>query len=118
MDIKKIQKQLSDFADERDWNQFHNPKNLAMALSVEASELVEIFQWLTPEQADAVMGSSESEHVKEEIADVIIYLIRLADKLDIDLEKAVADKIVKNGKKYPVKLAKGNAKKIKLNDYK
>ena len=118
MDIKKIQKQLSDFADERDWNQFHNPKNLAMALSVEASELVEIFQWLTPEQADAVMGSSESEHVKEEIADVIIYLIRLADKLDIDLEKAVADKIVKNGKKYPVNLAKGNAKKIKPNDNK
>lgn len=102
MNIKKIQKQLSDFADERNWNQFHNPKNLVMAMSVEASELVEIFQWLTPEQAEAIMTSSESEHVKEEIADVLIYLIRLADKLDINLDDAVAEKIVKNNKKYPV----------------
>ena len=103
MNIKNIQKQLSDFADERDWDQFHNPKNLAMALSVEASELVEIFQWLTPEQAKVIMMSGESEHVKEEMADIMIYLIRMADKLDIDLEKVVADKIVKNGKKHPSK---------------
>jgi len=101
MNIKNIQKQLSDFADDRDWDQFHNPKNLAMALSVEASELVEIFQWLTPEQAEAIMSSGESEHVKEEMADIMIYLIRMADKLDVDLEKAVADKIVKNGVKHP-----------------
>ena len=101
MNIKTIQKQLSDFADERDWDQFHNPKNLAMALSVEASELVEIFQWLTPEQANAIMSSSESEHVKEEMADIMIYLIRMADKLNVDLEKSVADKIVKNGVKHP-----------------
>ena len=101
MNIKKIQKQLSDFADERDWNQFHNPKNLAMALSVEASELVEIFQWLTPEQAEEIMSTNESEHVKEEMADVMIYLIRLAGKLNVDLEDAVADKIVKNSEKYP-----------------
>ena len=114
MDIKNIQKQLSGFADERDWDQFHNPKNLAMALSVEASELVEIFQWLTPKQAEEIMSSSESEHVKEEMADVMIYLIRMADKLNIDLEKAVADKIVKNAEKYPIKLARGNAKKIKI----
>jgi NTP pyrophosphatase (non-canonical NTP hydrolase) len=111
MNIKKIQKQLSDFADERDWNQFHNPKNLAMALSVEASELVEIFQWLTPKQAEEIMSSGESDHVKEEIADVMIYLLRLADKLDIDLESIVSDKIVQNGKKYPVNLSKGNADK-------
>jgi len=100
MDIKVIQKQLEDFSNDRNWNQFHNPKNLAMALSVEASELVEIFQWLTPEQSEVVMSSDESEHVKEEIADVLIYLIRLADKLDIDLESAVASKIVKNGEKH------------------
>jgi len=111
MNIKKIQKQLSDFADERDWNQFHNPKNLAMALSVEASELVEIFQWLTPEQAEAIMGTDENEHVKEEIADVMIYLIRLADKLNVDLEDAVADKIIKNGEKYPVDTSKGSTTK-------
>ncbi|WXU00630.1 MAG: hypothetical protein Ctma_1356 [Catillopecten margaritatus gill symbiont] len=102
MNIKNIQKQLANFADERNWNQFHNPKNLVMAMSVEASELVEIFQWLTPEQAEAIMASSESEHVREEIADVIIYLIRLADKLDINLEDAIADKIVKNGEKHPI----------------
>jgi len=111
MNIKTIQKQLSDFADERDWDQFHNPKNLAMALSVEASELVEIFQWLTPEQAEEIMDSSQSDHVKEEVADVMIYLLRLADKLDIDLESIVNDKIVQNGKKYPVNLSKGNADK-------
>ncbi len=111
MDIKNIQKQLADFADERDWDQFHNPKNLAMALSVEASELVEIFQWLTPEQAEEIMDSSQSDHVKEEVADVMIYLLRLADKLDIDLESIVNDKIVQNGKKYPVNLSKGNADK-------
>jgi NTP pyrophosphatase (non-canonical NTP hydrolase) len=103
MNIKAIQKQLSDFADERDWDQFHNPKNLAMALSVEASELVEIFQWLTPEQAEAIMSSGESEHVKEEMADIMIYLIRMADKLNVDLEKAVVEKIVKNGEKHPPK---------------
>ena len=111
MHVKKIQKKLSDFADERDWDQFHNPKNLAMALSVEASELVEIFQWLTPEQAEEIMDSSQSDHVKEEVADVMIYLLRLADKLDIDLESIVNDKIVQNGKKYPVNLSKGNADK-------
>jgi NTP pyrophosphatase (non-canonical NTP hydrolase) len=111
MNIKKIQKQLSDFADERDWNQFHNPKNLAMALSVEASELVEIFQWLTPEQSEEIMSTNEGEHVKEELADVMIYLIRLADKLNIDLEDAVTDKIVKNGEKYPVDTSKGSTTK-------
>ena len=111
MNIKKIQKQLSDFADERDWNQFHNPKNLSMALSVEASELVEIFQWLTPEQAEAIMSTDEGEHVKEEIADVMIYLIRLADKLNVDLEDAVDDKIIKNGEKYPIDTSKGSTTK-------
>jgi|GEM_PF-58508 dCTP diphosphatase len=111
MDIKKIQKQLADFANERDWDQFHNPKNLAMALSVEASELVEIFQWLTPKQSEEIMVFGDGEHVKEEMADIMIYLMRMADKLDIDLESAVNDKIVKNSEKYPVDLSKGNAKK-------
>ena len=111
MHIKSIQKQLSDFADERDWDQFHNPKNLAMALSDEASELVEIFQWLTPEQAEVIMNTDEGEHIKEEMADIMIYLIRMADKLNVDLESAVNDKIIQNGKKYPVNLSKGNADK-------
>ena len=103
MNILEIQKQLEEFANDRNWNQFHNPKNLVMALSVEASELVEIFQWLTPEQSDLIMDSSESEHVKEEMADVLIYLIRLADKLNVNLEDAVVEKIVKNGKKHLIK---------------
>jgi len=111
MDIQKIQNQLAEFADERDWDQFHNPKNLAMALSVEASELVEIFQWLTPEQAEAIMSSDESEHVREEMADIMIYLLRLADKLNVDIESAVTSKIAQNGKKYPVDFSKGNADK-------
>jgi len=111
MNIQDIQKQLADFADERDWDQFHNPKNLAMALSVEASELVEIFQWLTPKQAEEIMSTNESEHVKEEMADIMIYLLRLADKLNVDLESAVTSKIVQNGKKYPVDFSKGNANK-------
>jgi len=102
MDIRVFQKELTTFAAERDWEQYHTPKNLAMALSVEVSELVEIFQWLTPEQSTAIMESGEKEHVEEELADILIYLIRLADKLDVDLEQAVAEKIVKNGVKYPV----------------
>ena len=102
MNILEIQKQLEEFANDRNWNQFHNPKNLVMALSVEASELVEIFQWLTPEQAEFIMESDESEHVKEEIADVLIYLFRLADKLDINLEEAVSEKIIKNRNKYQI----------------
>jgi NTP pyrophosphatase (non-canonical NTP hydrolase) len=103
VDIKKIQQQLGQFADERNWDQFHNPKNLAMALSVEASELVEIFQWLTPEQSAAIMHSGENEHVKEEMADIMIYLLRLADKLDMDLDQAVTDKLIKNAEKHPAK---------------
>ena len=83
-----------------------------MALSVEVSELVEIFQWLTPDQAEKVMSSGVSEHVKEEMADIMIYLIRMADKLNIDLENADSDKIVKNGEKYPVNLSKSCSKKL------
>jgi NTP pyrophosphatase (non-canonical NTP hydrolase) len=102
MDIKSIQQQLADFADDRDWDQFHNPKNLAMALSVEASELVEIFQWLTAKQSEAIMQSDEATHVEEEMADILIYLLRIADKLNIDLDSAVSAKIIKNSKKYPL----------------
>lgn len=110
MDIKKIQKQLSDFASDRDWEQFHTPKNLTMALSVEASELVEIFQWLTPEQSSN-LNDKQMDAVNEEVADVAIYLLRLCDVLDINLSDVVEKKIKVNGEKYPVDLSKGNAKK-------
>lgn len=100
--IPELQRQLREFAAERDWGQFHNPKNLVMALAVEASELAEIFQWLTAEQSAAVMADSgEAEHVREEVADVLAYLLRICDVLGIDLEAAMAEKIVKNAAKYP-----------------
>jgi NTP pyrophosphatase (non-canonical NTP hydrolase) len=112
MDISNIQKRLDDFARQRNWNQFHSPKNLSMALAAEAAELLEIFQWLTDEQSrEIVNNEKEMSLVKEEIADVFIYLIRLTDKLNVDIEKVVLEKIVLNEKKYPVELAKDNAEK-------
>ena len=110
MDINKIQGILSKFASERDWEQFHNPKNLAMALSVEASELVEVFQWLTYEQSNA-LSNKQMKEVQEEVADVAIYLLRICDVLDINLAGVIKDKIKLNSEKYPVDLSKGNADK-------
>jgi NTP pyrophosphatase (non-canonical NTP hydrolase) len=112
MDIKEIQKRLRDFAEERNWEQFHSPKNLTMALSAEAAELLELFQWLTEEQSrDIVDSERDMALVREEVADVFIYLARLADKLGIDIEKEVFKKMDLNEKKYPVGLSKGNATK-------
>lgn len=112
MDIRKYQKELALFAVERDWDQFHTPKNLSMALAKESSELLEIFQWLTDTQSAAIKEQKEEMlRVSEEIADVFIYLVRLADKLNIDMEAAVARKMEMNSAKYPVELAKGNAVK-------
>ncbi len=112
MDIKSIQQQLQHFAQERDWDQFHTPKNLAAALSVEASEILELFQWLTPEQSLAVKDKpKDKQHAADEIADTFIYLLRLADKLEIDIESAIEIKMKKNAEKYPVELARGNATK-------
>jgi NTP pyrophosphatase (non-canonical NTP hydrolase) len=101
---------LRAFCAARDWDQFHSPKNLAMALIVEAGELVERFQWLTEAQS-AVLPPGKLAEVEEEIADIQIYLIRLADKLDIDIDKAVAAKLDLNEQKYPVDKARGSAQK-------
>ena len=92
---------LRQFVKERNWQQFHTPKNLTMALSVEVSELMEHFQWLTAEESQSLSEARKSE-VAEEVADVQIYLLMLADRLGIDIESAVRAKIVKNGEKYPV----------------
>ena len=100
MDITELQQRLRSFADERDWDQFHSPKNLAMALSVEAAELLEHFQWLTQLQSRSP-DSVERDAVASEIADVQIYLVMLADKLGVDIEKAVYDKLARNAVKYP-----------------
>jgi dCTP diphosphatase len=100
MDIKKLQQHLRSFADERNWNQFHSPKNLSMALSVEVAELVEHFQWLTEEQSRSPQSIDRND-IAAEIADIQIYLAMLADKLDVDIEKAVYAKIEANAAKYP-----------------
>ena len=98
---------IDDFAKERDWEQFHSPKNLVMALTGEVGELNELFQWLKEDESVKI----NSDDVRQEIADVFIYILRLADKLDIDIEDAVKEKMIINAKKYPVVLAKGNATK-------
>lgn len=112
MDIHRIQQQLRHFADEREWERFHSPKNLAIALAVEASELLERFQWMTEDES-RVLDERRDDYdaVVEELADVMIYLLRLAEKLGVDLDRAVADKMTKNAEKYPVDLARGNAVK-------
>ncbi len=110
MDFEKLKKQLQKFADLRDWNQFHSPKNLSMALISEAGELIEHFQWLTEEDSEN-LDKEELEEVAQEMADVQIYLVRLADMLNIDLEQAVQQKIKINEEKYPHHKVKGSSKK-------
>ena len=110
IDLNTLKQQLRDFADTRDWNQFHSPKNLSMALGVEAAEINEHFQWLTEEQSKNLPQNKLGE-IANELADTLIYLVRLADKLDIDLLTAAQDKIELNEQKYPVDKARGNAKK-------
>lgn len=105
-----IRDRLREFADARDWNQFHSPKNLAMALSVEASELLECFQWLTEAESRALDGKQLAA-VADEIADVQLYLIRLADKLNVNIEAAVVQKMAKNEAKYPADKVRGSSKK-------
>jgi len=110
MDISKIQNQLEKFAIERDWRQFHTPKNLAMALSVEASELVEIFQWLKPEESNSP-DQKQIESINDEVADIAMYLLRFCSVLEIDLESAIKSKLERNAEKYPISLSKGNSQK-------
>jgi len=112
--LEQIKTRLREFAAERDWDQFHSPKNLAMALIVEAAELVEHFQWLTEEQSQALPPEKLAE-VEQEIADIQIYLIRIADKLGVDMEKAVNAKIELNEKKYPAEKVRGSA--VKYSDF-
>jgi len=108
--LSELKQRLREFADARDWDQFHSPKNLSMALSAEVAEILEHFQWLTEEQSKTLPKDKHAE-VETELADTLIYLIRLADKLDIDLIKAAQNKIDINEQKYPVEKSKGNAKK-------
>jgi dCTP diphosphatase len=108
MNLQHYTDHLAQFARERDWEQFHTPKNLAMAVAGEAGELVERFQWLTPEQSEN-LSEADLAAVTEEVADVFIFLIRLADVMDIDMEEAVKAKLAKNAEKYPIDRALGLA---------
>lgn len=105
MDIKSLQQKLRKFAKERDWEKYHSPKNLASALSVEAAELLEIFQWLGEKD------KFDKKELEEEAADILLYLLRLADVTGVDLEKAANEKMKKNAKKYPVALSRGKSTK-------
>lgn len=108
--LNTLRQRIREFAEARAWERYHTPKNLVMALSVEASELLEPFQWLTAEQS-LDLSPEQHEAVRQEIADVLIYLTRLADLLDIDLLDAAAAKLAINARKYPVDKAHGNALK-------
>jgi NTP pyrophosphatase (non-canonical NTP hydrolase) len=103
-DIKKLTEKLIEFRDQRDWAQFHNPKDLAIALNIESGELLEAYLWKNAEDANV-------DKVKEELADVFAYAFLLADKYQFDVYDIVAEKVERNGKKYPIEKAKGTAKK-------
>ena len=103
-EINKITEELRKFRDERDWAQFHNPKDLAIALSIEANELLELYLWKSAENADA-------DKIKEELADVFAYAFMLADKYGLDVPQIMLEKIAKNKAKYPADKARGSAKK-------
>lgn len=109
-DLLMLRDRLRAFAAERDWEQFHSPKNLSMALMVEVAELMEHFQWLTEAQS-ADLPDSDRQAVSEELADILLYLVRLSDRLGVDLREAALRKLEKNALKYPVELARGNARK-------
>jgi NTP pyrophosphatase (non-canonical NTP hydrolase) len=112
-DIEELKQRLRVFAAERDWEQYHAPKNLASALIVEAAELLEHFQWLTGAESQA-LDAATREQVAQELADVFIYLVRLADRLDVDLLDAAERKIALNARKYPADRVRGSARKHDL----
>jgi NTP pyrophosphatase (non-canonical NTP hydrolase) len=108
--LSALTEQIRLFARERDWDQFHSPKNLSMALIAEAAELLEHFQWTTEAQSDA-LDAEKLQQVKHEVADVFIYLIRLSDRLNIDLLAAASEKLELNRQKYPADKVRGDARK-------
>jgi NTP pyrophosphatase (non-canonical NTP hydrolase) len=108
--LRRLNEEVNFFVEERDWGAFQTPKNLSMALIVEAAELVEHFQWILPEESDS-LANDKKKKVAEELADILIYTVRLADRLGIDLEQCAKDKLTKNCRKYPVEKARGKATK-------
>lgn len=108
--LEELRAELRQFAAERDWDQFHSPKNLAIAVSIEATELLEHFQWIS-EAESTVLNPEQKAKAREELADVLLYLVRLADKLGIDLMSAATEKIELNRAKYPIDRVRGSSKK-------
>lgn len=108
--LEQLRQRVADFAAARDWDQFHSPKNLSMALIAEAAELVEHFQWLTEEQS-RMLAPDKRAAVAEELADILIYLIRAADKIGVDIIEAAEHKLQKNEARYPIEKAKGNSRR-------
>ena len=109
-DLLMLRDKLRAFAEARDWDQFHSPKNLSMALMVEVAELMEHFQWLS-EQQSVSLSPDIKDAVAEELADILLYLVRLSDKLEVDLKEAALHKLEKNAAKYPAQQVRGSAKK-------
>jgi len=108
--LADLNSQINLFSDERDWSQFHSPKNLSMALIVEAAELVEHFQWMQADESDLLTNEKRLQ-VGDELADILIYTVRLANRLNIDLEKAAQEKMRKNKIKYPIEKSRGRSEK-------
>lgn len=112
VDVARLQAALACFARERDWERFHSPKNLAMALAGEAGELLELFQWLSEDASrDVARDPATARAVRDELADVLLYLVRLADVLGVDLDEAARVKLARNAEKYPADKARGHARK-------
>jgi len=109
-ELEEIKLAIRKFRDERDWMQFHNPKNLACSISIEAAELLEHFQWKTPQESESI-SKKKGEEIAHEMADIAVYLIELSDNLGIDLIQAIKSKLAINEAKYPVAKAKGSAAK-------
>ena len=110
--LHELKDKIKEFCDARDWDQFHNAKELAIALSIEASELLEIFRWKTPEEVQALFeNEKKKEDIEDEMADVLYFLVRMAQRYDLDLTEALERKMDKNDKKYPVEKARGSNKK-------
>lgn len=106
--ISQLKARMSAFVRERDWDQFHRPKNLAMSIAIEAAELMERFQWVTPEASDD-LAAEERAKISEELADVVIYALYLSNRLSIDLTEAILAKTERNASRYPVQLVRGRA---------
>jgi NTP pyrophosphatase (non-canonical NTP hydrolase) len=112
VEVSALQQAVARFVREREWERFHSPKNLAMALAGEVGELLELFQWLSEDESrEVARNPATARAVRDEIADVLVYLVRLAAVLEVDLDEALRSKLAANAAKYPVALARGNASK-------